>query len=70
MMNNYYEMQKIGKLKSIQYEDKAARERQARQALAGQPDIASQILVKAAQILIAAGESLKALIGNESTLNA
>ena len=69
-MNNYYEMQKMGKLKSIQFEDDAARERSLKQAAMREPGIASQVLAKAAQGLIAAGESLKALTERETALNA
>ena len=69
-MNNYYGMQKMGQLNSVQFEDEAARERQLRQAFAGQPGIASQVLAKAAQGLITAGESLKAFVEREAALNA
>jgi hypothetical protein len=68
-MNNYYEIEKFEKLKNVQFEDEGARERQARQACAGQSGSGKQIASKIGKALIALGEGLKALVGNERTLN-
>jgi hypothetical protein len=45
------------------------RGRLARQAMAGKRSTGSQVLAKAAQVLISVGESLKAISGKETALN-
>ena len=69
-MKGTYTLQHLALHKMQSAEINVSRKRLLKQARAGQPSIGHQVLAKAAQVLIAAGESLKVLVGQEAALNA
>ncbi|MCJ7623412.1 MAG: hypothetical protein MUO76_07900 [Anaerolineaceae bacterium] len=69
MMENTYTFCKMMQFNMQAAERSYAQGRLTKQARVGKPGIGSQVLAKAAQGLIAAGESLKALAGQETALN-